>query len=44
MKNYTDKEILQTLKTVFGYDKFKGDQLKIIKSLLKGKDCFVITE
>ncbi|MBQ6070565.1 MAG: DNA helicase RecQ [Bacteroidales bacterium] len=42
MKNYTDKEILQTLKTVFGYDKFKGDQLKIIKSLLKGKDCFVI--
>lgn len=42
MNTYTDKEILQTLKSVFGFDKFKGDQLKIIKSLLKGKDCFVI--
>ena len=42
MKNFTDKEILQTLKNVFGFDKFKGDQLKIIKTLLKGKDCFVI--
>ncbi len=42
MKNFTDKEIHKTLKTVFGFDKFKGDQLKIIKSLLKGKDCFVI--
>ena len=42
MKNYTDKEIHQTLKTVFGFDKFKGDQLKIVKTLLKGKDCFVI--
>ncbi|MCQ2283870.1 MAG: DNA helicase RecQ [Bacteroidales bacterium] len=42
MKNFTDKEILQTLKSVFGFDKFKGDQLKIIKTLLKGKDCFVI--
>ena len=42
MSNYTDKEILQTLKSVFGFDKFKGNQLKIIKSLLKGKDCFVI--
>lgn len=42
MKSYTDKEIHQTLKSVFGFDKFKGDQLKVIKSLLKGKDCFVI--
>lgn len=42
MKNFTDKEIHQTLKTVFGFDKFKGDQLKIVKALLKGKDCFVI--
>ncbi|MCR4964586.1 MAG: DNA helicase RecQ [Bacteroidales bacterium] len=39
---YTDKEIQQTLKTVFGFDKFKGNQQKIIKALLKGKDCFVI--
>lgn len=42
MKNFTDKEILSTLKSVFGFDKFKGDQLKIVKTLLKGKDCFVI--
>lgn len=42
MKNFTDKEIQQTLKSVFGFDKFKGNQLKIIKSVLKGKDCFVI--
>ncbi len=42
MKNFTDKEIQSTLKTVFGFDKFKGDQLKIVKALLKGKDCFVI--
>lgn len=42
MKIVTDKEIQQTLKSVFGFDKFKGDQLKIIKSLMKGKDCFVI--
>ena len=42
MKSFTDKEIHQTLKTFFGFDKFKGNQLKIIKSLLKGKDCFVI--
>ncbi len=42
MKNFTDKEIQKTLKTVFGFDKFKGDQLKIVKALLKGKDCFVI--
>ncbi|MBO7492255.1 MAG: DNA helicase RecQ [Bacteroidales bacterium] len=39
---YTDKEIQKTLKTVFGFDTFKGNQQKIIKALLKGKDCFVI--
>ena len=42
MKRITDKAIYQTLKTVFGFETFKGDQLKIIKTLLKGKDCFVI--
>ena len=42
MKRITDKAIYQTLKSVFGFDTFKGDQLKIIKTLLKGKDCFVI--
>jgi ATP-dependent DNA helicase RecQ len=30
------------LKQFFGFNTFKGDQLKVIKSLLKGKDCFVI--
>ncbi len=39
---YSDKEIQKTLKTVFGFDTFKGNQQKIIKSVLKGKDCFVI--
>ena len=39
---YTDKEIQKTLKSVFGFDTFKGNQQKIIKALLKGKDCFVI--
>jgi ATP-dependent DNA helicase RecQ len=42
MKNVSDKEIQLMLKKFFGFDSFKGDQLKVIKSLLKGKDCFVI--
>lgn len=42
MENYTNKEIYSKLKNIFGYNSFKGEQLKIIKSLLKGKDCFVI--
>jgi len=41
-KAISDKEIQQTLKKVFGFNSFKGDQLRVIKSLLKGKDCFVI--
>jgi len=35
-------EILDTLKTFFGFDGFKGNQDKIIKNLLNGKDTFVI--
>jgi ATP-dependent DNA helicase RecQ len=35
-------EILETLKSFFGFDGFKGNQEKIIKSLLIGKDTFVI--
>src|SRR6218665_3907651 len=35
-------EILETLKNFFGFDGFKGNQEKIIKSLLSGKDTFVI--
>lgn len=42
MQNISDKEIQKMLKKFFGYSSFKGDQLKVIKSLLKGKDCFVI--
>ena len=42
MQNISDKEIQKMLKKFFGYTNFKGDQLKVIKSLLKGKDCFVI--
>ncbi|MCL2247513.1 MAG: ATP-dependent DNA helicase, partial [Lentimicrobiaceae bacterium] len=41
-KNVTDKEIQAMLKKFFGFNTFKGDQLRVIKSLLKGKDCFVI--
>ncbi|WP_317899839.1 DNA helicase RecQ [Aurantibacillus circumpalustris] len=35
-------EILDTLKSFFGFNGFKGNQEKIIKSLLGGKDTFVI--
>jgi len=42
MKAVSDKEVQQMLKKFFGFNSFKGDQLKVIKSLLKGKDCFVI--
>jgi ATP-dependent DNA helicase RecQ len=42
MQTFTDKDIQQMLKKFFGFNTFKGEQLKIIKSLLKGKDCFVI--
>src|SRR5688572_6160348 len=34
--------ILDTLKGFFGFDGFKGNQEKIIRSLLSGKDTFVI--
>ncbi|MBC7426402.1 MAG: DNA helicase RecQ [Bacteroidia bacterium] len=30
------------LKEFFGFDAFKGNQEKVIKSILKGEDCFVI--
>jgi ATP-dependent DNA helicase RecQ len=35
-------ELLETLKSFFGFDGFKGTQEQIIKSLLTGKDTFVI--
>jgi ATP-dependent DNA helicase RecQ len=42
MQNISDKEIQKMLKKFFGFNRFKGDQLKVIKTLLKGHDCFVI--
>lgn len=35
-------EILDTLKSFFGFDGFKGNQEKIIRNLLSGRDTFVI--
>ncbi|HQQ21764.1 MAG TPA: DEAD/DEAH box helicase, partial [Bacteroidales bacterium] len=42
MQNISDAEIHKMLKRFFGFDKFKGDQLKVIKTLMKGSDVFVI--
>lgn len=39
---YTSEDIRKVLKEFFGFDYFKGEQEEIIKSLLQGKDCFVI--
>jgi ATP-dependent DNA helicase RecQ len=36
------QDILDTLKSFFGFDGFKGNQEKIINNLLSGKDTFVI--
>lgn len=35
-------ELHQTLKSFFGFEGFKGNQEKIIKSVMSGKDTFVI--
>ncbi len=35
-------EMIETLKSFFGFDKFKGNQEKIIKNVLNGNDTFVI--
>lgn len=42
MHNISDRDIQKMLKKFFGFSHFKGDQLKVIKTLLKGHDCFVI--
>lgn len=39
---YTSADIKNTLKDFFGFDAFKGEQEEVIKSLLEGKDCFVL--
>ena len=36
------QELQDSLKSFFGFDKFKGNQEKIVKSILNGKDTFVI--
>lgn len=36
------KSIYEALKTNFGFDTFKGNQLEIIENLLDGKDVFVL--
>ena len=38
----TGLNLRQKLKEIFGFDNFKGDQERIIESLLAGKDTFVI--
>ncbi len=38
----TSHDILEALKYYFGFEKFKGDQLAIIQSLLEGNDVFVL--
>ena len=38
----TSETIHRTLKDFFGFDSFKGDQEQIIRSLIEGKDCFVL--
>ncbi len=37
-----DVDLIGKLKQYFGFDKFKGDQEKIIRNLLDGKDTFVL--
>lgn len=41
-KSITSTELKKALQHYFGFDKFKGDQEGIIKSILSGKDTFVI--
>lgn len=38
----TDVDLHKELKRIFGFDKFKGRQEEVIKSLLAGNDTFVI--
>lgn len=42
MANFSIETIHSELKKHFGFDKFKGDQLAIIESLLAGSDAFVL--
>ena len=37
-----NKKIYDCLKHYFGFDKFKGDQEKVIQNVLDGNDTFVL--
>ena len=37
-----EKQMSETLKLYFGFDKFKGEQKTIIQNLLEGNDTFVL--
>lgn len=39
---YKDVNLTETLKSYFGFDKFKGEQEAIIRNLLDGKNTFVL--
>ncbi len=39
---FTDQDINKALKTHFGFEAFKGDQKAIVKSVLDGRNTFVI--
>lgn len=39
---FTDKDIHESLKNYFGFESFKGDQKKIVKSVLEKRNTFVI--
>ena len=39
---YTDQDINKAVKKYFGFEKFKGDQKEIVRSVLEGKNTFVI--
>ncbi|MGI6341584.1 MAG: DNA helicase RecQ [Bacteroidales bacterium] len=42
MKNYKNYPLAKDLKSIFGFDSFKGDQEAVIRNVLSGKDTFVI--
>tara|TARA_Y100001972_G_scaffold129265_1_gene195882 strand:- start:10919 stop:13099 length:2181 start_codon:yes stop_codon:yes gene_type:complete len=42
METGIEDKLRETLKTVFGYDTFRGNQESIIQSVMDGKDTFVI--
>ena len=39
---FTDQDIRSSLKKYFGFESFKGDQSQIVRSVLDGRNTFVI--